>query len=188
MGVGTFVAKVSTAQRTWVFESKSARVVGLSNRGGRLATRVRSPASIVSPSVMKRHRLMGVSHSSAMRPMENQVVSRVAFGHAARTARRLPAWSRSSWVRKIHRTSRGSTTDQAASSHWERTAGAPVSTRTGSAPRITIEFIGKWPTGGASRAHGMTNVSSAILWGCRRSNCSMVVIAALPRTESPQRP
>ncbi|CAM5340436.1 hypothetical protein STANM309S_06654 [Streptomyces tanashiensis] len=56
------------------------------------------------------------------------------------------------------------------------------------APRITIEFIGKWPTGGASRAHGMTNVSSAILYGCRRLNVSMVVIAALLKAESPQRP
>ncbi|CAM5340525.1 hypothetical protein STANM309S_06655 [Streptomyces tanashiensis] len=91
IGVGTFVAKVSTDHRTLVFGSKRARVVGLSYRGGRLATRVRSPVSIVSPSVMKRHRLMGVSHSSAMRPMENHVVSRVAFGHSARTARRLPA-------------------------------------------------------------------------------------------------
>jgi hypothetical protein len=162
MGVGRFVANVSTDHTTFVFVSNRARVVGLSYSGGRLATSVRSPTSMVSPSLTKRHRLIGVSHSSAMRPIENQVVSSVALGQAARTANRLPAWSRSSWVRNTHFTSSGSTTDHAASSHCGRTAGAPVSTRTGSAPRITIEFIGKCPTGGASRAHGMTNVSSAI--------------------------
>jgi hypothetical protein len=162
MGVGRFVAKVSTDHATFVFVSNRARVVGLSYSGGRFATRVRSPTSMLSPSFTKRHRLIGVSHSSAMRPIENQVVSNVAFGQAARIGSRLPEWSRSSWVRNTHFTSRGSTTDHAASSHWARTAGAPVSTRTGSAPRMIIEFIGKCPTGGASRAHGMTKVSSAI--------------------------
>jgi hypothetical protein len=46
----------------------------------------------------------------------------------------------SSWERKIHRTSAGSTSENTSSSHCFRFAIVPVSTITGSAPRMTIEF------------------------------------------------
>ena len=84
------------------------------------------------------------------------------MGQASITCRRFPEWSRSSWDKNTQRTSSGSTSPQAAASHSSRLAGAPVSIRVGSAPRMTMEFIGKKPTGGAGRFQGMTNVSSAI--------------------------
>src|SRR5436190_22627958 len=83
-------AKVSTDQKTPVLSSKSPRVVGLSNTGGRTAVNVRSPTSNRSPSFTNRHRSNGVIHSSAIRPMENQFVTSVAFGHASSAANRLP--------------------------------------------------------------------------------------------------
>ena len=49
MGVGTFVAKVSTDHKTLVFGSNRARVVGLSHNGGRLATSVRALSVEVRP-------------------------------------------------------------------------------------------------------------------------------------------
>ena len=53
---------------------------------------------------------------------------------------RLPLWSTSSWERKIHRTSFGSTSENTSLIHWSRFAGVPVSTIIGSLPTITIEF------------------------------------------------
>ena len=50
-------------------------------------------------------------------------------------------WSTSSCERKIHRTSSGSTSAKTSSSHCLRLAGVPVSTITGSEPRMTIELM-----------------------------------------------
>ena len=63
-----------------------------------------------------------------------------ALGQAANASSRLPVWSMSSCDRKIHRTSSGSTSEKTSASHCVRFPGVPVSTITGSAPRITIEF------------------------------------------------
>ena len=66
----------------------------------------------------------------------------VAFGQRSRASSRPPVWSPSSWERKIQRTSSGSTTENTFSSHSSRCTGAPVSTMTGSAPRMTMELTG----------------------------------------------
>jgi hypothetical protein len=63
-----------------------------------------------------------------------------AFGHAVSASSRLPVWSTSSCDRKIQRTSSGSTSENTSWSHCWRLAGVPVSTITGSGPRITMEF------------------------------------------------
>ncbi len=54
-------------------------------------------------------------------------------------------WSWSSWDTKIQRTSAGSTTEKAVASHESRTSEQPVSTITGSAPRITRLLLEKTP-------------------------------------------
>ena len=64
-------------------------------------------------------------------------------------------WSPSSWERKIQRTSSGSTTENTFSSHCSRCIGAPVSTITGSAPRITMEFTGTKSPGSPGARFGM---------------------------------
>ena len=72
----------------------------------------------------------------------------------------FPMWSWSSWVMTIQRTSSGSTTENARSAQSSRTSAHPVSTITGSAPRITRLFaLTKVPSGAAAIV-GMTNVSS----------------------------
>ena len=91
----------------------------------------------------------------------NWVVTSVAFRHSSRTVARLPEWSWSSCERKTQRTSSGSTIEKAASSHSVRDSALPVSTMTGSAAVMTIEFIGTIVPGGPGTISGMTQVSGA---------------------------
>jgi hypothetical protein len=56
--------KESTDQYTRVVVSSRPRVVGLSKKGGRTATRVRSPAWKLSPSRTQRTRSNGIQKSS----------------------------------------------------------------------------------------------------------------------------
>jgi hypothetical protein len=57
------------------------------------------------------------------------------------TAARLPVWSASSWDRKTQRTSSGATKPKTSSSQPVRFRGDPVSTMTGSEPRMTAELM-----------------------------------------------
>src|SRR5687767_11652142 len=138
---GSGVANVSTAQYTLVLGSYSPRVVGESNTGGRIATNDRSPTSNDSPSVTQRHRRRGKSKQFVWRSTMAQLHTTVAFVQAVNASSRLPVWSTSSWDRKIHLTSFGSTIENTSSCHCLRFAGVPVSTTTGSDPRITIELM-----------------------------------------------
>jgi hypothetical protein len=63
---------------------------------------------------------------------------------------------------KIHRTSAGSTTEKTVATHGSRASLLPVSTITGSAPRITRLLLEKTPAPLGSLANvGMRNVSRA---------------------------
>ena len=77
---------------------------------------------------------------------------------------RLPVWSWSSWDRKIHRTSSGSTTEKACSSQASRTSAEPVSTSIGSRPRITRLWAPKTPPVGDAASVGISHVSAATGW------------------------
>ena len=79
------------------------------------------------------------------------VPTSVACGHRSSTASRLPMWSWSSWERKTQRTSSGSTTEKTYASHASRTSEQPVSTITGSAPRITRLLMEKKAPPGSAR-------------------------------------
>jgi hypothetical protein len=99
--------------------------------------------------------------SSPRRSTMEKFVTSVAFGHSSRVSSNPPVWSPSSWDTKIQRTSAGSTTANTFSSHRSRCTGAPVSTITGSSPRITIELTGRnRPSPGGARL-GMRYVSGA---------------------------
>jgi hypothetical protein len=74
-------------------------------------------------------------------------------------------WSWSSWLITIQRTSSGSTTENARSVHSSRTSEQPVSTITGSAPRITMLFAQMNVPSGAAAIVGITNVSSVTACG-----------------------
>ena len=89
----------------------------------------------------QRHRSSGKSKQFVWRSTIAQLHTSFAFGHAVITSSRLPLWSTSSCERNTHLTSSGSTSENASSSHCLRFAGVPVSTITGSSPRITIELM-----------------------------------------------
>ena len=112
-----------------------------------------------------------------MRSIENQLVTRVAFGQRSSTWGRLPVWSMSSWDRKIQRTSLGSTMPNTVSSHADRVTAGPQSTIIGSAPVITIELTcmatGFRPS---PKSWRITKVSGAIWAGSSmRAGMSMAV-------------
>jgi hypothetical protein len=65
----------------------------------------------------------------------------VALGHASITGPTLAVWSASSWDRNTQRTSSGSTRPKTSSSQAVRFRSDPVSTMTGSVPRITAESM-----------------------------------------------
>ncbi len=101
-----------------------------------------------------------------MRATAGDVVSSVACGQAASTARTLPLWSESLWETNTHRTSSGSTRPNTASSHSSPAAAGPVSTRIGWAPRMSIEdwyIVISSPA--AANAVRIRNVSGAISAG-----------------------
>ena len=160
------MANESTAQYTPVIGSNSPRVVGESYTGGRIAKRVRSPMSSVSPSMIQRQRGSGKSKQFVCRSIIAQLHTSCAFGHALKVSSRFPVWSTSSCDKKIHRTFFGSTSENTSFNHCSRFAIVPVSTIIGSAPRITNEFKytnNGWPSAGWTE--WISQVSSAIWSG-----------------------
>ena len=99
----------------------------------------------------------------------------VALGQRVSTTSRLPVWSWSSWDRKIHRTSSGSTTENACSSQASRTSAEPVSTSIGSRPRITRLWAPKTPPVGDSASVGISHVSAATGWAVVGNRLSSTV-------------
>ena len=142
-------------------------MVGESNTGGRIATqRAVADVEADSPSMIQRQRSSGKSKQFVWRSIIAQLHTSFAFGHAVIASSRLPVWSTSSCDKKIQRTSFGSTSSNTSFSHCSRFAGVPVSTMTGSLPRITIELM--YTNNGcpsASCTWWMTNVSSATFVG-----------------------
>ena len=141
VGSGSGVANVSTAQYTPVVGSNSPRVVGESNTGGRSACSVRSPTSSDSPSMTHRQRSSGKSKQFVWRSTIAQLHTSCRVRARAssprrgcRCGRRRRATGRSS---ARPRARRARTRPR---SHCSRFAGVPVSTITGSSPRITIEL------------------------------------------------
>jgi hypothetical protein len=88
---------------------ETARLDGEPYDGDRSSVSSRSPNSSRRPGFTSRTGCRGTSHSSPSRASASPLVISVASGAAIRTSLRLPAWSRSSWVRMIHRRSAGST-------------------------------------------------------------------------------
>ena len=73
-------------------------------------------------------------------------------------------WSWSSWERKIHRTSSGSTTEKACSSQASRTSAEPVSTSIGSAAADHEAVGAEDAAGRRSASVGISHVSAATGW------------------------
>ena len=144
---------------------RTPRVAGESNIGGRTAVRVRSPRSRLRRDPASAAVRSGTAVAAEAGRMAKLATS-VAFGHRSSTASRLPMWSWSSWDRTIQRTSSGSTSEVTWSIHASRTRSEPVSTITGSAPRITRLCAPKKAPDGSAANVGTSQVSAVT--GCGR--------------------
>jgi hypothetical protein len=68
--------------------------------------------------------------------------------HLPHRERRLPVWSASVWVRKIHRRSSRAISRERSSRNASRAPGCPVSRRAGSVPRMRNALTGSTPNPG----------------------------------------
>ena len=126
-----------------------------SGRTGRESSGRRRSAGGTAAACGRRRRSCRRARSSASAQRQRRLLERQTLdaeevrdergirGRARARRAAPPVWSPSSCDRKIQRTSSGSTTEKTFSSHSSRCTGAPVSTMTGSAPRMTIEFTGR---------------------------------------------
>ena len=103
-----------------------------------------------------------------MRVDMNQLMTSVALGARSISALTLPVWSTSSWLMNTQRMSSGSTRPKTSARNRSRFSAIPVSTTTGSAPRITSVLIGTKTGAVPSPSWSwMRNVSCAISVGSR---------------------
>ncbi len=80
----------STEKSAPVDSSSTPIDSGLSNRGGATALSVRSPASMVSPTLMARTRSNGTCHHVAIRRAHKALVTRRVLGAISITRSMLP--------------------------------------------------------------------------------------------------
>ena len=101
-----------------------------------------------------------------MRKDSARLVMTTARGQRSSASTRLPEWSLSLWETKIQRSSSGSTRENRSSKNSARFVTMPVSTRIGSAARISMELreVAPAPAAVAARITKVPCATSCGVW------------------------